>query len=90
MRLDLYRVPQETVDVFITGGERILLGPKSFDRMPGLAILHIEGTRTVVMEKQSFRNVTTPSLIIQIQNCDHLSIKTGAFDNVQVIKVNFS
>ncbi|EFA00394.2 uncharacterized protein LOC103312214 [Tribolium castaneum] len=83
LRLDLYRIPLETVDVFITGGEKIALGPKSFDQMPGLALLHIEGTRSVVMEKQSFRNVTTPSLIIQIQNCDQLSIKTGAFDGVQ-------
>jgi hypothetical protein len=77
------RIPEKANEIFITGGERIVLGQKSFDRMPALTLLHIEGTRTLVMEKQSFRNLTSPSLLIQIQNCDHLSIKTGAFENVQ-------
>jgi hypothetical protein len=78
------RIPEKANEIFITGGKRIVLGQKSFDRMPALTLLHIEGTRTLVMEKQSFRNLTSPSLLIQIQNCDHLSIKTGAFENVQV------
>lgn len=84
LELSKLRIPEKANEIFITGGERIVLGQKSFDRMPALTLLHIEGTRTLVMEKQSFRNLTSPSLLIQIQNCDHLSIKTGAFENVQV------
>jgi hypothetical protein len=83
LELSKLRIPEKANEIFITGGERIVLGQKSFDRMPALTLLHIEGTRTLVMEKQSFRNLTSPSLLIQIQNCDHLSIKTGAFENVQ-------
>ena len=84
MKLGLLRIPPEASEIFITGGDRITLGPKSFDQMTGLTLLRIDSTRTLVMEKQSFRNVTTPSLLIQIQNCDQLSIKTGAFESLQV------
>ncbi|KAJ3661169.1 hypothetical protein Zmor_005579 [Zophobas morio] len=83
MKLGLLRIPPEASEIFITGGDRITLGPKSFDQMTGLTLLRIDSTRTLVMEKQSFRNVTTPSLLIQIQNCDQLSIKTGAFESLQ-------
>ncbi|RZC41897.1 uncharacterized protein BDFB_008920, partial [Asbolus verrucosus] len=73
----------QVIEIFIVGGRSIVLGQKSFNGLRGLALLHIKDTRQLVMETQSFHNVTSPSLIIQIQNCDQLSIKTGAFESVQ-------
>lgn len=68
----------------INGGNIIEFSTKTFNSLPGLSLLHINGTKKIVIDRKSFYNLTYSSLLIEIKNCDQLIIKTGAFDNMGV------
>ncbi|CAG9818961.1 unnamed protein product [Phaedon cochleariae] len=65
------------------GGKEIIIASKTFNAMPGLTLIYINGTKKIVMETKSFYNINSSSLLIQMQNCDEIIIKTGAFEYIQ-------
>lgn len=86
MNFDISVIPKKTFELYINGGQEIILASKTFSALTALSLIQINGTRKIVMEKKSFYNITSSSLLIQIQSCDELIIKTGAFEYVQVSK----
>ncbi|XP_056648045.1 uncharacterized protein LOC130452678 [Diorhabda sublineata] len=90
------KVPNEAVEIYVTGGREITFASKTFNGIRGLSLIYIDGTQKIVMENKSFYHITSSSLLIQIKNCDELIIKTGAFDYLQssvsteVFDVNFA
>lgn len=78
-------INREIVEMSINGGNIIQFTPKTFNSLPGLSLLHINGTKKIVIERKTFYNLSSSSLLIEIQNCDQLIIKTGAFENILVI-----
>ncbi|KAJ8910283.1 hypothetical protein NQ315_016100 [Exocentrus adspersus] len=95
LNLGYTNIPKESIEIFITGGEELVFSSKTFNALSALTLLHIDQMKKIIMEKRTFFNVNSPSLLIQIQNCDELLIKTGAFENIQsslsteIIDVNY-
>lgn len=84
VNFDISVIPKETFELYIYGGQEINFASKTFDALTALNLIQINGTRKVVMEKKSFYHINPSSLLIQIQSCDELIIKTGAFEFVEV------
>ncbi|XP_074033016.1 uncharacterized protein [Leptinotarsa decemlineata] len=76
-------IPKEALEIYITGGEEIIFAAKTFNALPGLTLIEIKRAGKIVMEKKSFYNINSSSLLIQIRNCDEIVIRTGAFEYVQ-------
>ncbi|CAH0546550.1 unnamed protein product [Brassicogethes aeneus] len=70
-------------EVFISGGRSLRFHRNSFRSLPGLSFVRIEGTRSVLIDTKAFYNLTSSSLLVEIENCDDVTIKTGAFDDMK-------
>lgn len=77
-------IPKEITQIFIAGGKEVKFSSKTFNTLHGLTLVHIDSTKKITMENKSFFDINSPSLLIEVMNCDELVIKTGAFENVQV------
>nr|CAI5856264.1 unnamed protein product [Callosobruchus analis] len=75
-------IPKEAFEIYLTGGRALTFGLKTFNALPALNLIYINGTTEVRIEKKSFYYINSSSLLIQIQNCDQLKVKTGAFELV--------
>ncbi|XP_050514618.1 uncharacterized protein LOC126889924 isoform X1 [Diabrotica virgifera virgifera] len=83
VNLENANVPKEAFEIYINGGRELTFSTKTFKEVPALSFIYLNGIQRVVMEKKSFYYITSSSLLIQIQNCDELIIKTGAFEYLQ-------
>lgn len=69
----------KVVEIYIIGGHTITFKDKSFNSLAALSMLYISSTQEVVFESHSFYNSTSPSLRVEIENCDKVAIRLEAF-----------
>ncbi|KAK9891454.1 hypothetical protein WA026_014687 [Henosepilachna vigintioctopunctata] len=84
-------IQQNLLEIFINGGNSIVLERKSFNSLQGLSILYIGNANKIIFKKQAFYNSSSPSLRVDVENCDSLVVESEAFinsDSTVIVEVN--
>lgn len=72
------------MEVSISGGEEVTLQPQTFNALMAFHLIRIDGTRRFIIRRSSFLDLTSASLLMQVQSCDRFVVETNAFKNMQV------
>lgn len=72
------------MEISISGGDEVIFQSQTFNSLGGFHLVRIDGTRHFRIRKSSFLDLTSASLLLQIQSCDHFIVDTNAFKNMQV------
>lgn len=90
VELNSKSIPGNVLEFFVSGGKDLVVHPQAFTSLSGLSLVRIDGTQSVVLSRHSFYNISSPNLLIQVQNSRNLLIEASAFKNMQVNVRNVS
>ncbi|XP_076272965.1 ben isoform X1 [Rhynchophorus ferrugineus] len=81
--LSANHIPKKITEFYITGGQRVTFSTKTFDELSAIALMRLENIRKVVFTKWAAYTIRSPSLLVQVLNCDVVHFSERAFDDMQ-------
>lgn len=72
------------MEVYIINGNSVQFLQGAFGSVPALSLVSIYGVNLVQIDTKSFQSINSSQLLVEIKDCDEVTVKTGAFDNMQV------
>ncbi|KAJ0183669.1 hypothetical protein K1T71_000092 [Dendrolimus kikuchii] len=76
-------LPDNTVDLVITGGEAVMFGSNSLSRLKDCRQIRVSGPKLIALRKLAAVNLNVVSAYLDIDTCDVLRIEERTFSNIK-------
>ncbi|XP_017786828.1 PREDICTED: uncharacterized protein LOC108569692 [Nicrophorus vespilloides] len=84
-------IPATTIELSISGGNKIVISEQSFHMHRGFNLLRVEGAKSFVISKHGFNNLNSTAMDLQVHGCERFLLEKNAFKNMETpIRVSIS